>query len=513
MNESIEYYERQACKALWLHHPAWGTDGRDIYHDLGTFRIQDSEVALEQVADKMERYEDVSFFKYGHFKRYVSRIEAVRTEINSLDIDHTWSKLDKMKLELLSRYEHAIYTPDGNSYASYLAVILPDDLSNLILYHEIPALLPIDDNNPHSYVLGTTRSGKTELLKLAIHTIVKNPRHGSAVVLDPNGDFAQEIAQWRDFVGTDRLIYIKPNLARGMTPVLNPFEIHDVEADDYSEEALGIKEIVADQLVEGLQMLIAGGGAGSSITLPMHAILSPCVLALLNRPGSTLRDLRRFMNDDDNHDLVAFGRQLPGYEDTRNFFVEGGIAQANVLTKQAIKTKLGVILGNRAFSNLTCGKSTFDLERLINRKHIIVFHLSKGAMPADASRAFGRLVIAMMLGIAIRRESIHRSKRVPCYLTIDECHNFLSKTMAEVLSEGGKYKLHLTLAQQAAGYEMSDNLKKIVYTCATQQFAGGSSEDSAADCARLFGLPASEVVKLATGQFITRARRQSRASS
>ena len=66
--------------------------------------------------------------------------------------------------------------------------------------------------------------------------------------------------------------------------------------------------MVADQLVQGLERLLSDAGLGSRLTLPMRSMLRPCVLALLDREGSTLRDLATFMRDEQNGELVAFGR-------------------------------------------------------------------------------------------------------------------------------------------------------------------------------------------------------------
>jgi hypothetical protein len=50
------------------------------------------------------------------------------------------------------------------------------------------------------------------------------------MVIDPAGDFAQQIATWQENADNERLIYIGHDLELGMTPTINPFEIAGVSA-------------------------------------------------------------------------------------------------------------------------------------------------------------------------------------------------------------------------------------------------------------------------------------------
>ena len=97
---------------------------------------------------------------------------------------------------------------------------------------------------------------------------------------------------------------------RGFTPTINPFQLSD--RSEWS------KDIAAQQIVSVFQELIKGSAAGE-LTLNMQALLVPCILTLLDREGSTLADLKRFMIDGQNGDLAALGEQSPR-EHIRNFF-------------------------------------------------------------------------------------------------------------------------------------------------------------------------------------------------
>jgi hypothetical protein len=129
-----------------------------------------------------------------------------------------------------------------------------------------------------------------------------------------------------------------------------------------------------------------------------------------------MRDLKRFMNDKDNDDLVAYGRSLKHHPDIQYFFEHEFTAGTFRQTKDAISKKLQYLLNFRFFSDMTCGDSTVNLEQLVNEKKVIVFNLSKGRVGNTIASAIGRLIVAMLQGIAKRREDIKEDKRIPCHL-------------------------------------------------------------------------------------------------
>lgn len=378
-----------------------------------------------------------------------------------------------------------------------------------VICKALPLLLEENPDRPHGYVLGTPGSGKSELLKILVHTFVTNPSYGAVVVLDPGSDFVGEIARWKELQTGNRLIYVRPTLARGLCPTINPFEISGVGADDYSEEALDIKRVVAQELVEAIGRIVTEEVTGSVLTGPMRTILRNCVLVLLDKPGATLFDLLHFMREETSNELLAFAQSLSHHPNIAEYFALGRFTGGggNKITKEAIERRLDGLLGVGPFAELTCGKSTIDLEEAINSRKVILFDLGKGAIGADEGRAFGKLLIGMLVGIAYRRERIPISKRVPCSLIVDECHNFVSESMEDILRETRKYRLMLTLSQQISGQKMSPSLRDTVMQTTNMQFVGGTPRSGSTRNADLVGTTAEEIRKLDIGEFFVRPSR------
>jgi hypothetical protein len=180
------------------------------------------------------------------------------------------------------------------------AAVTQAPLDNLIGRGLLAMLMPERDRQRHTYVLGKSGSGKSELLKLLVYGYLRKPGSATVVVIDPHGDLAEEIARFKEHRKSDRLIYIDPYLdgSGGRMPTLNPFELRDT-----GPQAI---DIAAQSMLEAFKQILHN----TALTLQMEALLIPCVSVLLNRRGSTLLDLQRFMNDQRNGDLVRLGARF-----------------------------------------------------------------------------------------------------------------------------------------------------------------------------------------------------------
>ena len=154
----------------------------------------------------------------------------------------------------------------------------------------------------HTYLCGATGSGKTELLKLFIHSYIVNDPDTALVIIEPTGKLSTEVAKFKENFRSDRLIYV--TYESGRAPCINPLHISGVPFSDTSTAALDKKAIVADELVGVLGEMISE--AGVQFTTHMETALRRCLLVLLDKKDATLRDLVHFMNDAENDELVQF---------------------------------------------------------------------------------------------------------------------------------------------------------------------------------------------------------------
>jgi hypothetical protein len=403
------------------------------------------------------------------------------------------------------------HTPDRKGWRTYLEGVSP--MFGHILNSKVPVIIPETERLAHTYLVAASGAGKSELLKKFIHSYYAHPTYCSVMVIDPAGDFAQEIAHWQENIDNERFIYVAPDLDLGMTPTINPFEIADISASDASPPALAVKKVVAQQLLEGLEEVISEG-EGGELSKNMKTILLPCILTLLDKEGATLRDLQRFMNDEKNRDLVEFGRTRRHYPETRDFFLDSFLPPKDKTrstgytfgaTKTAIRTKMQDLFSTGTFADLTCGKSTINLETAWDQRKIVIFNLSSGKIGGHEARAFGRLIVAMLQGIAMRHADLREIDRIPCHLFIDEVQNFTTPSLRTIMDQARKYKLVLTCCQQVLGGGMDVETRKSILASSNIQIAGATKPMFFSEVASLFrDVSAEDIATLRVGEFYIR---------
>jgi len=388
-------------------------------------------------------------------------------------------------------YSEARDTGDYESYLKFLAET-QDFFFMHALNWPVQACISEADRKYHTYIIGGTGSGKSELIKVLIYGYVCQPKSAAVVVIDPHGDLCGQLAKWEYISGTDRLVYIDPFLHENHTPTLNPL---DAVGASMSE-----KEVIAQQLVNAFEELLKGS-SGNSLTVNMRALLLPCLLVLLDEGCHNLKDLQTFLNDDLNAEFVVMGRgsKRPS---VRSFFETEFSEKSFALTKQSIRTKLQSLFNSGVFYGLVNGQTTVDLERAINDKKIILFNLAKGTIGEDASEAFGRFIIALIQGLALRRQKLDRRDRIPVHLFIDECQNYIGKSTINILEESRKYGVHLTLAQQVTGRGMTPEMRNVVINNTNLKFLGRTIDDQRMP--KLLGVDAEDARKLDAGHFFCR---------
>lgn len=404
---------------------------------------------------------------------------------------------------------------DFESYRQWLLETDPirSYFHDLFYKERFPAFIPTKNRKRHCLLIGKSGSGKSEAIKLLALTskLGKNEqirRDCSLVLIDPHGDLAEDLVRqppyFRQFCrgeNDDELLYIDPTLGVSTKKALtiNPFDVGNRSLTTVQRER------TAQQLASVLKSLIGGK---STFTVNMDTLLLPCLSVLLQRPGSTLFDLLRFFDNDRNEDLVKLGCRSEN-RGHREFF-ENLFPQKRLdLTKGAIATKVQSLLNNQTFADLLAGpKSTVHLEEALSSGKSIIINCAAGRVGDQVSTAIGRFFVGMILAYALNRADQDQRDRKPVWLFIDEAQNFVSTEIKTILAEARKYALHLTLASQVVGQDMSPQLTKIVLGNTDVKIIGSAGADSIAAMRREMGAPEELFEQLQVGQFIVQCGSQ-----
>jgi len=93
-------------------------------------------------------------------------------------------------------------------------------------------------------------------------------------------------------------------------------------------------------------------------------------------------------------------------------------------------------------------RSGFSVREIMDKQKILFLDLSKGKTGEVNSQLLGLIVVSKLQMAALARADMPESERRDFYLYIDEFQNFITPSIATILSEARKYRLNLVLAHQ-----------------------------------------------------------------
>jgi type IV secretory pathway TraG/TraD family ATPase VirD4 len=112
-------------------------------------------------------------------------------------------------------------------------------------------------------------------------------------------------------------------------------------------------------------------------------------------------------------------------------------------------SKVGRFVENQMMRNIIGQPhSGFNFREIMDKQKILLVNLSKGKTGEVNSNLLGLIIVSKIQMAALARADIPEAERKDFYLYVDEFQNFITDSIATILSEARKYKLNLTLANQ-----------------------------------------------------------------
>jgi hypothetical protein len=302
------------------------------------------------------------------------------------------------------------------------------------------------DRSRHVYIIGQTGTGKTGTLALmALSDIFHG--HGYCII-DPHGDFATDNMRFIPGSRVKDVIYFNPS------DTANPLGFNPLEVTNPNQKSNISSEVI------GVLKRIFGESWGPRL----EYILRYTILALLDRPSTTMLDITRMLTDKE------FRQETLSYcQDTvvLSFWnVEFGSWNDKFVTEaiSPVLNKVGAFTANPVIRNIIGQpKSTFDIRKIMDEGKILIVNLSKGLVGEDNASILGAFLVTKIQLAAMSRSDIERIEdRRPFYLYVDEFQNFATDSFATILSEARKYALNLTVANQYIG-QMNENVRDAVF--------------------------------------------------
>jgi hypothetical protein len=292
-----------------------------------------------------------------------------------------------------------------------------------------------DDRRRHLYAIGKSGSGKSVFIQnLAVQDII----NGEGVcVIDPHGDFAEYVLQHVPKERAEDVIYFNPSDTE--RPIgLNMLEISTEEQKDFATQ-----EMIAIfyRLVTDPSMI------GPMFEHNMRNVMLTLMADMVN-PG-TIAEIPRMFTDDEF--VEQWKKKLT--DPMVLAFWEKEMAKTSDFHKSEMLgyliSKVGRFVENAMIRNIIGqSHSGFNFREIMDKKKILIVNLAKGLVGEINSNLLGLIIVSKLQMTALERASLPEEQRNDFYLYIDEFQNFITESIATILSEARKYRLELIIAHQ-----------------------------------------------------------------
>ncbi|OGH95191.1 MAG: hypothetical protein A2538_03400 [Candidatus Magasanikbacteria bacterium RIFOXYD2_FULL_41_14] len=291
------------------------------------------------------------------------------------------------------------------------------------------------DRRRHLYTIGKSGVGKSVFIQ---NLAVQDIKNGEGVcVIDPHGDFAEYVLQHIPKERADDVIYFNPaDVERPLG--LNMMEPHTEEQKDF----------ICQEMVSIFYKLVTDPSMiGPMFEHQMRNVMLT-LMADMTNPG-TIAEIPRMFTDDefvkkwkkklnDPMVLAFWDKEMAKTSDFHKSEMLGYLI-----------SKVGRFVENQMIRNIIGQThSSFSFREIMDQKKILIVNLSKGLVGEINSNLLGLIIVSKIQMAAMERASLEENLRHDFYLYMDEFQNFITDSIATILSEARKYRLNLIMAHQ-----------------------------------------------------------------
>lgn len=303
----------------------------------------------------------------------------------------------------------------------------------------------LPDRRAHMYIIGKTGVGKSTLLETLIRHDI-NVGHGVAL-LDPHSDLVERILANIPKHRAKDLIYFD------VTDTAYPLAFNPLQRVPKRHRSLA----AAGMLSVFKHLWDDSWGPR------LEHILRNALLALMDQPSATLADVLLLLSNKEFR-----GRAIKNIQSdqVRSFWkdeFESYPARLRVEAIAPVQNKVGAFLADPIMNRiLTQRESSFRLRDVMDQRKILLINLAKGRLGSDTTSLLGSLIVARFGLAAMSRADTSEHLRRDYFLYLDEFHNFMTLSLADMLSELRKYRLNLILAHQYTAQMIPPVLEAVI---------------------------------------------------
>ncbi|MGD1098722.1 MAG: hypothetical protein ABR888_00005 [Thermoplasmata archaeon] len=294
----------------------------------------------------------------------------------------------------------------------------------------------------HMTVLGRTQSGKSTLAQSLSLQILRKQPGSTVVVIEPTGTLVEGIVSRLPREIASETVDIDPAHATfqhgDMMMVSVPLSL--LLPPERANEVPSARDRWSEALAGDLLAAIRSAWGEESVGGRAEFVLRALVQGLALTPGSNLVDAYHILTS--KPALQRFVKSAP--PGPLRDFLEHHLPRLDYNFTMSSLDKVGKVATNPLLRVALCQRNrsvTFD--RLLGHR-LLLLNLSKAALGADGANFLGAIYLTQ-LWAAVQRSG--RADR-PVYLVLDEVHNYAVPALADMLSEGAKFGLHVVAITQ-----------------------------------------------------------------
>ncbi|MFC2043023.1 type IV secretory system conjugative DNA transfer family protein [Chloroflexota bacterium] len=292
--------------------------------------------------------------------------------------------------------------------------------------------LTIDERRQGTYIIGTTGTGKSNLLKHIVYQDMDQDEKHGLCVLDPHGDLIDDLLKIVPEKRINDVILFDP------ADFEYPFGLNllDCDRDDPQQVTWVVSTIIGT-----LERLSTSWGPR------LEHVLRHSLMTIMELKESTFLELTLLLTNESYREptlanikddyLKEFWKGFPRSERLRY-----------ELTSSTLN-KISPFITDRNMRNII-GQShnSFNMKEIMDEGKILLVNLSKGDLGEANSSILGAVLINSILMAALQRRDKPLKKRIPFHIIADEYQNFATESFAVLQSEARKYAVDVVVAHQ-----------------------------------------------------------------
>jgi hypothetical protein len=330
----------------------------------------------------------------------------------------------------------------------------------------VPLTIPHARRFEHTYVVGASGSGKTQLLQqLIAHDLESD---STVIVIDSKGDLISNI-KMLECIDPERLVIIDPSDIH--YPIaLNPFDIPHERLKRYGQ-------VEYERHINGVIDLLSyvfSSVLEADLTSKQSVLLNFTLRLLLHIPDATIHTLRELLEKDGLKPYVDY---IPKLTRTgQAFFTKEFHSKEFDHTKSEVLRRIYGLIDNPTIERLfSHPRARFSMKEEMDQGKVILISTDK-ALLKNQCGFFGRFFISLIAQAGDER-AIQKSRQ-DTYLYIDEAHDYVDEKIGEMYQQMRKYRIAMTIAHQDLAQLPAPVASAIITSSSTKFASGLQSKDA-----------------------------------